>query len=258
MRYFVLVITLLLSVPTFAQTEARNWTKTDCDGVTHSLFSELDAGNVVILDFAMTYMDQAQTVMCSPCSTATKTLEGLHARYEASMPGKVMHYAIAYDDSYDCTQMEKWKAQGKFTVPLILKGGSEVSYYGGMGMPTIVVVGPDHKIYYQKQGFVKKDTNAIKAAVATAFGTMAVPDEGLNSKVLINPNPSSELVSVEAEGEIINAVSLASELGVELWSEEKVGASRMSIPVSTLPNGQYFVKVTTDRGVTIHSVIVNR
>src|SRR5205807_2657786 len=61
-----------------------------------------------------------------------------------------------------------------FDLPVITQCASDVAFYGGMGMPTIVIAGPDHKIYYKKQGFVQKDTVAMIAAIQKAFGAASV------------------------------------------------------------------------------------
>src|SRR4051812_35007570 len=92
---FFFVCSFLLLASAVAQSQSiQNWTKTDCDGQKHTLFSELDSGNVVIMDFAMTH--------CLPCSTATAALTQLHAGFEATNPGNVRHYAIGYIDDYTC------------------------------------------------------------------------------------------------------------------------------------------------------------
>ena len=159
-KYFILAAAFAVSMlgSVHAQTVAQNWTKSDCDGNSHTLFTELDSGCIVIMDFAMTH--------CIPCKIATIALTQLDSKYSASHPEKLRHYAMGYINSYTCDDMAQWKLDGNFTIPTMIKCAADVQNYGGMGMPTIVIVGgKDHKILYKRQGFVSKDTIAMIAAI---------------------------------------------------------------------------------------------
>src|SRR5882724_13557565 len=143
--FAVLVLAFGSSVK--AQTTAADWTKSDCAGTSHHLYSELDSGNVVIMDFAMTN--------CIPCATATAALAELDKKFAVSNPGKLRHYGMGYLNAYTCRDMLSWKTQNNFTLPVITGCAADVKFYGGMGMPTIVIVGgADHRVLYNKQGFV--------------------------------------------------------------------------------------------------------
>jgi hypothetical protein len=74
-------IFLTLISLTKAQTTAMDFTQTDCDGTYHQLFSELDAGNVIILEYMM--------LNCAPCVTGTQAMEAVIKPYELSHPGRV-------------------------------------------------------------------------------------------------------------------------------------------------------------------------
>src|SRR5437762_2663869 len=84
-----------------AQTTAQDWTKTDCDGTEHHLYAELDAGNVVVMDFAMTH--------CVPCAVATTAFQKLDAKFGITNPGKLKHYGMGYINSYTCADLNGWK-----------------------------------------------------------------------------------------------------------------------------------------------------
>ena len=55
MKKTLLLLSAIVFVINFsnAQTTAQDWTKTDCNGISHQLFTELDNGNCVILAFDM-------------------------------------------------------------------------------------------------------------------------------------------------------------------------------------------------------------
>ena len=60
---FFIPFLLLLTTSIGSQTTALDFEQADCDSGVHHLFSELDAGKVVILDFVMSN--------CAPCIVGT-------------------------------------------------------------------------------------------------------------------------------------------------------------------------------------------
>src|SRR6266850_1944869 len=82
---------------TFAQTTAMDWTKNDCSGTNHNLFSELDSSNVIICEYVMT---------CGTCISAANYLEAIYQDYAASNPGKVKFYAIDWNASFTCSTFQ--------------------------------------------------------------------------------------------------------------------------------------------------------
>jgi hypothetical protein len=112
---------------------------------------------------------------CQPCITAGKGLTSLVEPFKTSHPGKVKILQIAYSNSYTCEGMQSWKSANGFTHQILTLGNNEVEYYGGMGMPTIVVVGPkDRYVHYKKQGYSVSHnaniTNAINNSLAGLTG----------------------------------------------------------------------------------------
>ncbi|MNS53722.1 hypothetical protein D3C72_864840 [compost metagenome] len=66
---------------------------------------------------------------------------------------------------------KKWVKENKFSPDaLFINGADEVAFYGGMGMPTIVVVGDGrrHKGFYKKQGYTPLENGKIIKAVRHA------------------------------------------------------------------------------------------
>ncbi len=61
---FILFI-FLYSASVYSQATAMDVEQNDCDGAYHHLFAELDAGNVIILDYVM--------LNCAPCILGTQS-----------------------------------------------------------------------------------------------------------------------------------------------------------------------------------------
>src|SRR5437764_5913 len=99
----LLIFSLLFSISGKAQTVAQNWTKTDCDGNTHTLYNYLDSGKVVIMQFDM--------MNCSFCTDAAKFTDPLAQRYEKEHPGKLKMFTLGYSNSTVCADMQAWKKQ---------------------------------------------------------------------------------------------------------------------------------------------------
>ena len=145
-----------------AQTTAQDWTKTDCEGNAHTLFNDLDNGKVVLMQFDM--------MNCTYCTVAAYNTDQIFKDFGVSNPGKVLMYSMGYTNTTVCSDMKNWKSTNGYSFPVIEKCPNEVAYYGGMGMPTIVVAGgKSHKIYYKKLGFNTSDNAAIKAAITSAL-----------------------------------------------------------------------------------------
>ena len=251
-----------------AQTTAQNWTKTDCDGNTHSLFSELDSGNVVVMDFAMTYLDYPGTSSpCVPCSTATAMLTKLDAEYALSHPGKLRHYAMAYTNVYSCDDLSAWESNLGFSMTTMAQCSSDVKFYGGMGMPTIVVAGgPNHKVLYKKQGFAKGDTVAIKKAIEAGFTASAgVAQNPIGrSNVWIadeSGNKSLELDLTHGETLTIEILDILGKKCATLATDVPFSEGRRSLvlPIDRLGHGTFIARVQRRFGnvVSVPFTIVN-
>jgi hypothetical protein len=84
-----------------AQQIAMDFTRFDCDSTEHHLFSELDEGEVIILDFVM--------LGCAPCIWATKNLDTIVQSFNSTYPGRVKIYSFSYESSHTCKQMMDWR-----------------------------------------------------------------------------------------------------------------------------------------------------
>ncbi len=142
----------------------RNWQKQDClSGADINLYNILDSGYVIIHEYVM--------VNCRPCITAGKGLANIANSMKKMYPGRVKFYQTVYEDETGCDTLHSWMQTHNFSPDaLFIRGADEVAFYGGMGMPTIVVLGGGtrHKGYYKKQGFAPRDNGYIIKAVNRA------------------------------------------------------------------------------------------
>ncbi|MCS6991991.1 MAG: T9SS type A sorting domain-containing protein [Chitinophagales bacterium] len=229
------VAACLLSMQAQAQSTALDFQAYDCGGTYHHLFQELDQGYVVVLEFAM--------MNCAPCVTAGKGIETLVAPFQNTHPGRVHFYTFGYENSIDCDDMNNWLAANGMNHPVFAGDAVQTNYYGGMGMPTIVVVGnPSHKVYYNQKGYSPSHDKNIKSAIEQALAEYT----GIGSEPLFGfwayPNPFNTQLNVSVSaGSGITRVVLSDLTGKAILTREGVGGVSWSWDLSQLPEGTYFL-----------------
>ena len=249
MKNSILIAALLLAVnSTFAQTTAQNWTKTDCDGNAWTLFDQLDKGKVVLLQFDM--------MNCGLCTSAALYTDQIYSDYQTSHPGKMLMFSMGYDNYTVCSDMSSWKSSNSFTFNIIEKCPSDVAYYGGMGMPTIVVVGSSsHKVYYKKLQFKASDDAAIRSAIDKALAEATGIEESKNlvNSISIYPNPADKITYIgytltKATDVKIEVYDILGKKIITTVSEKQnAGEHKFELNTKSLVNGIYFVNVNGNR-----------
>ncbi|MBK9450819.1 MAG: T9SS type A sorting domain-containing protein [Bacteroidetes bacterium] len=249
----------LLGSSGFAQTTAMDFEGVDCNGNMHHLFADLDAGNAVILEFFMNN--------CSPCVTAGTKLEALKADLLAEYPGMIKSYAFGFNNTYSCTTINNWVNNNGFSSAPMDSGAAQVAYYGGMGMPTIVILGggSNHSVLGSPYiGFSTSDTTQmasdIRGFLNTATG-IQVQNDPLET-VSVFPNPSQDRiqlnVNVTAAGNLrIEMLDLTGRQ-VRVLCDEVVGVGTFtqSFSTSTLASGSYMIKMNASGNLTNRKVSV--
>lgn len=237
-------ILLTLISLTKAQTTAMDFTQADCDGVDHQLYSELDAGNVIILEYMM--------LNCAPCVTGTQAMEAIMKPYELSHPGRVHLYSFAFLNSYTCEQIIQWKRDFNFNHPAFSEGEAQVAYYGGMGMPTLVVVGTnEHKVFYKSIGYTPEVDASIREALDSAllYTPSGIDDKIPGSKFKVYPTVFNDRLYVEtSEAGAGSELVISDIFGRQVLNSYVSESGRANIGVSMLPKGIYFARLKDNNG----------
>lgn len=242
-----------------AQTTAMDWTRTECGSSTqHHLFAELDSGYVIVIDFVM--------MNCPSCVTATNSLTTIIAPYKESHPGKLKFYSVGFNNFTTCDQMRPWMIGNRFTHQAFEKGADETSYYGGIGMPTIVVLGgvTAHKVYYNNFGYSSSEDPNIKAALDIALAesiVSAIPDHSVSVGPLsVFPNPSSGEINVNLSGYKLTHLIIRDLSGQVIYRKDLISVDHetlINIPSGALPPGIFFLAAYDGiRLVAINKVVI--
>jgi hypothetical protein len=86
----------------------------------------------------------------------------------------------------------------------------------------------------------------------TASVVQIQPDDSLS----IYPNPASEVVTIISGGTSIQGVSVLNVLGENVLNMPNLRESDITLDVSELPSGTYFVHIETANGSVLRKVVI--
>ncbi|MBE0663861.1 MAG: T9SS type A sorting domain-containing protein [Bacteroidales bacterium] len=202
-RIYILIIVLHLFIKPGVSQNATNFSVPDCLGVNYDLYENLDAGKIVVIGW---------TMPCSSCILPLSTTYNVVQSYQSSQPGVVeMLLADDYANT-PCNIIQVWaNTNGLINTRRFSNPAIHMMDYGSNGMPKVVVIGADRKVYYIADDQV--DHNKLIEGIDQAIEslTTAVPQLNPDQKVLnIYPNPVNDetIVSIrlDAPGEIALSV----------------------------------------------------
>ncbi|HLN53227.1 MAG TPA: T9SS type A sorting domain-containing protein [Lentimicrobium sp.] len=250
-QFYSLILILLIPFSTLLSQEvAMDFTETSCNGTEHHLFAELDQGKVIVLEFVM--------LNCSPCIVGTNAMVDITETFESVYPGRVKLYSYGFLDIYTCAQILSWQSINSYSHETFSQGEEQVSYYGGMGMPTIVVLGTtNHKVFYKTIGYTPAVDAPLKAAIESALteSSLGLEYPELNDNFKIYPTLFNDKLYLEA-GDILNGsvIDLYNASGHKVISEIISPYNNKTLETASLPKGIYFLRLnSTDADKSIIS-----
>lgn len=237
------LLTAILSVAALmgvAQT-ATNFTCNDCAATSHDLFSELNTGKVIVLTWVMP---------CGACVSASLTTYNVVQSFQSSNPNTVYMYLCDDYGNSACSSVNSWANTNGLTNAVRFSNSSiNMNDYGSVGMPKIVVIGPDHTVYYNVNTTVNS-TN-LQNAINTALLATGVnePNSSLTS-LSVFPNPSTSTTEVRFN------LAKSANVAIELFNLEgqqlqnifsgtlSSGENKVKLNLESYPAGMYLVKFT--------------
>ena len=76
------------------------------------------------------------------------------------------------------------------------------------------------------------------------------------SCVKIYPNPTSQSLTIETNGEIVKEIVIYNEVGIAVTTVHPTNLSQTQIPISHLPNGYYIAAICSEKGISHQKFIV--
>lgn len=236
----------LIYSATYSQTTATDFTVNDCIGTSHNLFSELDAGKIVVIAWVMP---------CGGCASASLSAYNAVQSYANSNPGTVLFYLVDDYGNTSCSTLTSWGNSNSMpNATKFSNSAISMSNYGTAGMPKIVVLGGiNHSIAYNQNSGVT--TSGVQSVINNLLVSANVNEientNNFNVKVIPNPvkgNTSIEYTLDNASTVQIEIFSVTGELVYETKENNQVsGNHKLTIEEnSKLDNGMYLLKLTTN------------
>lgn len=234
-------LALLLNINVTGQETAMDFDQADCAGMQHHLFAELESGKVVILEFVM--------LNCAPCITATKSLEKIIGAYSAEDKERIELYSMGFLNAYTCPQMNAWRTNNNFSHEVFTGGEQQVAYYGGMGMPTIVVLGSNqHKVYYKTSGYTPALDPQIRTAIDSAltYSALGIRETLSRESFNVYPTISSGDFTINVKNVPENSVVTIFNITGNAVTSLPVGQNgKFTIKGGQMPAGFYIARLKT-------------
>ena len=260
MRKYILksLLVLLVSNVAFSQTTATDFTTDDCNGVSHNLFSELDAGNVIVICWVMP---------CGPCATYAGYASDAVQSFAGTHPGRVKYYLADDYANSTCSYINGWASNYNIVTDASFSTADlSMSDYGTAGMPKAVVLGKNnYTVYYNdNDNYIRQADIESAIILALAESTVGINDNQSIFSLFVSPNPSNDLLNITysleeqttVKFEVLNM--LGEVVVINKIINGTTGKHSIPLTVSGLSNGCYFLKITTQQETeTLRFAITN-
>jgi hypothetical protein len=250
-------ISFLLSLKFDCQT-AVNWTVNDCQGNSHELFEDLDAGKAVVIVWVMP---------CSNCINGALTAQTEVQNALAANPGKVIYYVADDYANTSCATLASWASSNGITAATLLSHSSvSMSGYGSSGMPKVVVLGgSSHKVFYN-QNAPNISATGIRDAIIQALATPVSVNEKDRSgfAVSVFPNPSGDACNIklelpESRSVHISIMDFRGQVVTEIFNGVAApGVTAFSVDTSDFSAGVYLISFSDGNSVRHERIVVSR
>jgi hypothetical protein len=249
-------ITGLLTIVGFAQTTATDFTANDCAGNSHTLFTEMDAGKVIVITWVM------------PCFACIKVASDAAGIVQAPVnPSRVSFYLADDFAETSCTDLVDWATQNGIstnaTFSNTLINPLDYGGFGGEMQKTVVLGGASHTVFYNVNGVVT--TSALQTAINNALAATAgvVDNKEINVELGVFPSPASSTTKVNyiLTNSAIVSIDLMNVLGEKVNSisigAQTPGKQEYQLNLEALCEGNYLIKLNAgDATQTIKLLVV--
>jgi hypothetical protein len=242
-KSLLIALAMLIGSIGIAQTTAINFNCNDCNGSNHDLFTELNAGKVIVLVWVMP---------CSACISASRTAYDDVQTYSATNPGRVLFYLADDYANTSCSTLSAWGNTNSMPDAVVFSNTAiNPANYGNVGMPKIVILGgTSHTVFYNEDNGANLsginpaiDQAMVAAGIEENSNTVSevnlYTDFANNTATLfydLNTENSVNIDIFDITGKKINTISI---------SNQAAGKHEVQIDMENLNSGLYFLKLNT-------------
>jgi thiol-disulfide isomerase/thioredoxin len=241
----VFATAIILMIGVNAQTPlntAVDFTVTDISGVEHNLFSYLDAGKYVCIDFFF--------VNCGPCQVFAPKFQATFEHFGCNS-SNVIFLSISSQDNMEAVQ--NYAATHSYTYPMVPNTWGVTTTYQIGAYPTIILIAPNRQI-------VEKDiwpVNTAQVLIDKLLQHGAIPQScsavGISElsgfSFSAAPNPFSDQIKIEVDT-FVN-VEIYDLMGKKL--DSFTVNQQMNYNSSSLKPGIYMIKAFSSDGKIVAS-----
>ncbi len=257
-KIYIIILWAFISVNIKAQcplTTAVDFTATDIHGQSHNLFSYLNAGKYVLIDFFYT--------TCGPCQQTAPKIQGAYEHFGCNSSNVIF---LSIDRGDNNTQVSQFDDTYGIHCPSIsgVEGGGTAinTTYGITAFPTVILIAPDKTIIEQDIWPIA-DAAYLIGVITGRGGIPATCLSGLNennesehtSLLKIYPNPAKDFTSLTLK------LLKKSKIKIQIFNilGEKVanlpisildkGNHSIQLPINQLNNGSYFIQIIDENQI---------
>jgi thiol-disulfide isomerase/thioredoxin len=234
---FFVSILMLSSMAQTTLTTAVDFTVTDSKGVSHNLFTYLNAGKFVCIDFF--YKD------CPACAATAPYYQGAFENFGCNQ-GNVVFLAISSQDN-DAT-LNTYETTNGYTYPMInsTTGAGIHSTYGITATPTYILIAPDKSVV-ENDMWPLASAQALIALITPHGGTaqacVSSVIESNKVEFTTYPNPAANSLFVNAPAYQKMQFEVVDVLGQSVYKKELDATNGLfELNIAPLNSGVYFVR----------------
>lgn len=232
-----------------------NFTVTDVDGVTHTLYDYTSQGKYVALDFFFT--------TCGPCQATSPYFNQLYDTYGCNGHDLIcLTINNGYDNSAAVVAYEIAHGGSYHHCPAVSNegGGNAVTTTFGVGaFPTYCLIGPNNVMIANDMWPVSSMANFVAffpsgGVIETAPCMVGIAEQSSAKILSVHPSPSQGQVIVEIAGMGQGAITMdvLDMLGQQVRTISLGSANgttlQRTVDLSDLGDGQYLCRFTTPDG----------
>jgi Secretion system C-terminal sorting domain len=248
---------LLMASASFAQT-AADFTATDCNSVSHTLYSELNAGKCVVIEWIMP---------CSACiGGATAAYTAVQNKL-ATYPGKLVNYLVDDDGGTTCSALSSWATTNSMDITkMTVFGNSGMAIneanYGGSGMPHVIVIGPNKTIYFNQKNGASNNLVGITSAIDLALAPTSVENVSNGLSINLYPNPAKCETNLSfslatATTVQVQLLDITGKVVGEIFNGQATqGENNIAINTAKYRAGAYTIKLTSSEGMVTKKLVI--
>lgn len=255
---YLIIISSTITISTQVHAQAMDFQANDCNGNPQHLFADLDAGQAVVLFYFMSN--------CGTCPPPAQEIQAMANKINQSCPGMVKGYAYSYQNSTTCAYTASWVTSNNLPLytPMAGNGAEQVAFYGGFGMPTVVLVGgTNHAILWSTQNFVTADTTAMRDLILNMNCVAGLNDlNNTQSSLTVYPNPSNDVVTLnftnENESDFSYTINdLIGNIVVSSNTESiEKGIIERSVNTTSLASGNYLLNISLNGSIETRKISI--